>query len=97
MAAAGGDCGRGERGSCGCSAFAKASRGGFARVCGNCWSFERGACWRRSRNWDESHQLKDTLFRLELRRQAGTISDSEYAEQRSAAEKVLRDWCAGKT
>ncbi len=40
-------------------------------------------------------QLKDTLFRLELRRQAGTISDAEYAEQRSAAEKILRDLVRG--
>ena len=40
-------------------------------------------------------QLKDTLFRLELRRQAGTITDAEYTEQRGAAEKILRDLVRG--
>ncbi len=40
-------------------------------------------------------QLKDTLFRLELRRQAGTISEAEYAEQRGAAEKILRELVRG--
>jgi hypothetical protein len=39
--------------------------------------------------------LKDTLFRLELRRQAGTISDEEYNQQRASAEKVLRDLVRG--
>lgn len=34
--------------------------------------------------------LKDTLFRLELRRQAGTISEEEYARERARAEKILR-------
>jgi hypothetical protein len=34
--------------------------------------------------------LKDQLFRLELRRQAGTISEEEYAQERARAEKVLR-------
>ena len=45
-----------------------------------------------SRSLDE---LKDTLFRLELRRQAGTISEEEYARERSRAEKVLRDLLKG--
>ena len=40
-------------------------------------------------------QLKDDLFRLELRRQAGTISEEEYSRQRSRAEKVLRDLVRG--
>ncbi len=40
-------------------------------------------------------QLKDTLFRLELRRQAGTISKEEYARERGRAEKVLRDLVKG--
>ena len=40
-------------------------------------------------------QLKDTLFRLELRRQAGTLSEEEYARERSRAEKVLRDLVKG--
>ena len=40
-------------------------------------------------------QLKDTLFRLELRHQAGTISEQEYLEQRARAEKILRDLVRG--
>jgi len=40
-------------------------------------------------------QLKDTLFRLELRHQAGTVSETEYAEQRARAEKILRDLVRG--
>jgi hypothetical protein len=39
--------------------------------------------------------LKDQLFRLELRRQAGTISEQEYAQERARAEKVLRDLVRG--
>ncbi len=39
--------------------------------------------------------LKDTLFRLELRRQAGTISEEEYGRERARAEKVLRDLLRG--
>jgi hypothetical protein len=39
--------------------------------------------------------LKDTLFRLELRRQAGTISEEEYHQERARAEKVLRDLVRG--
>ena len=39
--------------------------------------------------------LKDQIFRLELRRQAGTISDEEYAQERARAEKVLRDLVRG--
>jgi len=39
--------------------------------------------------------LKDTLFRLELRRQAGTMSEEEYARERAKAEKVLRDLLRG--
>jgi len=39
--------------------------------------------------------LKDTLFRLELRRQAGTISEAEYNQERARAEKVLRDIVRG--
>jgi hypothetical protein len=35
--------------------------------------------------------LKDKLFRLELRRQAGTISDEDYLRERTQAEKVLRE------
>ena len=39
--------------------------------------------------------LKERLFRLELRRQAGTISEDEYAQERAKAEKVLRDLVRG--
>jgi hypothetical protein len=39
--------------------------------------------------------LKDTLLRLELRRQAGTITDAEYAVERGRAEQVLRDLVQG--
>ena len=39
--------------------------------------------------------LKDQLFRLELRRQAGTISEEEYTRERGKAEQVLRDLVRG--
>ncbi len=39
--------------------------------------------------------LKEQLFRLELRHQAGTISDEEYSSERARAEKVLRDLVRG--
>lgn len=39
--------------------------------------------------------LKESLFRLELRHQAGTISNEEYAQERARAEKVLRDLVRG--
>ena len=39
--------------------------------------------------------LKECLFRLELRRQAGTISEEEYALERARTEKVLRDLVRG--
>jgi hypothetical protein len=35
--------------------------------------------------------LKDKLFRLELRRQAGAISEEEYLRERTQAEKILRE------
>jgi len=40
-------------------------------------------------------ELKDTLFRLELRREAGTISEEEYARERERVQKVLRDLVRG--
>jgi hypothetical protein len=40
-------------------------------------------------------QLKDKLFRLELRRQAGTISDSDYARERERIEQLLRGLVRG--
>ena len=39
--------------------------------------------------------LKERLFRLELRHQAGTISDTEYDQERARTEKVLRDLVRG--
>jgi hypothetical protein len=39
--------------------------------------------------------LKERLFRLELRHQAGTITETEYAQERARAEKVLRDLVRG--
>ncbi|HXL23052.1 MAG TPA: hypothetical protein VOA78_11340 [Candidatus Dormibacteraeota bacterium] len=39
--------------------------------------------------------LKEKLFRLELRHQAGTISEEEYARERSRAQQVLRDLLRG--
>jgi Carboxypeptidase regulatory-like domain len=40
-------------------------------------------------------ELKDSLFRLELRRQAGTITEDEYERERRQMEKVLRDLVRG--
>jgi len=39
--------------------------------------------------------LKERLFRLELRHQAGTISEEEYVRERARTEKVLRDLVRG--
>ena len=39
--------------------------------------------------------LKDSIFRLELRRQAGTISEEDYARERAQIEKTLRDLVRG--
>jgi Carboxypeptidase regulatory-like domain len=40
-------------------------------------------------------QLKNSLFRLELRHQAGTISDADYARERQRIETHLRDLLRG--
>lgn len=40
-------------------------------------------------------ELKDTLFRLELRRQAGTIAADDYASERQRIEQLLRDLVRG--
>src|SRR4029077_11927352 len=40
-------------------------------------------------------ELKDNLFRLELRRQAGTITEADYTHERARVEKVLRDLVRG--
>lgn len=40
-------------------------------------------------------QLKDSLFRLELRHQAGTITDDDYARERQRIENHLRDLLRG--
>jgi len=39
--------------------------------------------------------LKEKLFRLELRHQAGTISDEDYSAQRAQFEQTLRDFVRG--
>jgi Carboxypeptidase regulatory-like domain len=39
--------------------------------------------------------LKDEMFRLELRHQAGTISEDDYTRERTRIEKVLRDLVRG--
>jgi hypothetical protein len=39
--------------------------------------------------------LKDSLFRLELRREAGTISEEEYVRRRDRVQKTLRDLVKG--
>lgn len=39
--------------------------------------------------------LKDKLFRLELRRQAGTISEEDYARERARTEAILRELVQG--
>src|ERR1700690_2161795 len=40
-------------------------------------------------------ELKEKLFRLELRHQAGTITDEEYARQRAQVEQTLRNLVRG--
>lgn len=40
-------------------------------------------------------ELKDKLFRLELRKQAGTISDADYGRERLRIEELLRDLVRG--
>jgi hypothetical protein len=40
-------------------------------------------------------ELKDKLFRLELRRQAGTITDADYTRERARIEQLLRDLVRG--
>lgn len=40
-------------------------------------------------------EIKDTLFRIELRRQAGTISEDEYARERQRIEETLRSLVRG--
>jgi hypothetical protein len=39
--------------------------------------------------------MKETLFRLEFRRQAGTISDDDYARDRARVEAAIRDFVRG--
>jgi len=40
-------------------------------------------------------ELKDMLFKLELRREAGTITESDYAAARDRIQKALRDLVKG--
>jgi hypothetical protein len=39
--------------------------------------------------------LKEDVFRLELRKQAGTISEEDYTREKSRVEKLLRDLVRG--
>ena len=39
--------------------------------------------------------LKDQIFRLELRRQAGTISEEDYVREKGKVDKLLRDLIQG--
>src|SRR4029077_14147521 len=39
--------------------------------------------------------LKDKLFRLELRRQAGTITEEDYARERARTEAILLELVRG--
>lgn len=39
--------------------------------------------------------LKDQIFRLELRHQAGTISEEDYAREKAQVDKLLRDLVKG--
>ncbi len=39
--------------------------------------------------------LKEQIFRLELRRQAGTISEEDYAREKARFDKLLRDMVQG--
>jgi hypothetical protein len=39
--------------------------------------------------------LKEEVFRLELRKQAGTISEEDYAREKSRVDKLLRDLVRG--
>jgi hypothetical protein len=41
--------------------------------------------------YESLDEIKDRLFRLELRRQAGTISEEEYTRQRAHAEGRIRE------
>jgi len=40
-------------------------------------------------------ELKDVLFRLELRREAGTITEEDYTSERDRVQQVLRDLVKG--
>jgi hypothetical protein len=40
-------------------------------------------------------QLKENLFKLELRRQAGTIAEEDYAREHARMQKLLRDLVKG--
>ncbi|HTR46125.1 MAG TPA: carboxypeptidase-like regulatory domain-containing protein [Verrucomicrobiae bacterium] len=40
-------------------------------------------------------ELKDVLFRLELRREAGTITEEEYVSERDRVQRVLRELVKG--
>jgi hypothetical protein len=40
-------------------------------------------------------EMKESLFKLELRRQAGTISEEDYSREHARMQKLLRDLVKG--
>jgi hypothetical protein len=40
-------------------------------------------------------ELKENLFKLELRRQAGTIAEEDYQREHARMQKLLRDLVKG--
>jgi hypothetical protein len=71
---------------------ARPSNGGseaVARLTAEAESASPPESWRAEQSLDG---IKELLFKLELRRQAGTITEDEYARERARAEKLLRDY-----
>ena len=70
-----------------------------------CEAPDSGAAKRRSLRWrsvdaavgKSLDALKGQLFRLELRQQAGTISEAEYARNARARKKCCATWCEAET
>ncbi len=70
-----------------------ASAGSAASVASAVSAVDVPAVEREVQNGLDS--LKDRLFRLELRRQAGTISEEDYARERARTEQILRELVRG--
>lgn len=73
-------------------AHAAASHSAPARATSNSDRVVEQAAREATHSLDE---LKEKLFRLELRHQAGTISDQDYARERESTQKILRDLLKG--